>query len=845
MMKFKKFTAWALAGVFLVPNAGAANGNVLLWEDLADPTVGVTTSQLREQRPTPLYDYDSDYDSDYVAGVSNPWEHYNDLEASRLFLGGQQAFADQISSIKTAQEFSEPNPGEFLVSDTQVCQDIDSQGCEGSNLDINANLPVCTPGADPGTISDPCILGLRAISQGQESVALFNRYTDNSVSNRHEDRMRELFVDDFDVASNIEFLNTPGWGSSSITLPEGTFRVPAGSAASLWSFDNDADVGHSTGANSFFVRATLSMFLYRDAGLFYQGLDSTVIPFHEYTVRHVPDPNPENFKPFFHPPTYATFTTQDVSRPAGTQTHKYAFPLAGSSPLSSFDNPQQFEHVSCAFEELTASDDMTCGVALKVDDDTRYELQLMIPKELGGWFHGRVADANLSLDTDVNNSLNLLTVAGQAVDVPTASFQFRLCSGNQVDTANSTYWELFYPEDERREIVEQRCADMAYRGLADFGYWSAGSQTAIQDFTSFEALVGQSAKGNVNMWSFGTLPFSGESIGCDGYDGLRGMISTNAMVYQAGLPDLVNGELRYQVAGTRYEVDGETEVQGDYTLVMRSEDARCIYGIGDEPINVSVNVTDANGVLKPGVFTSVVDEEGWLTLKARNFSFSAPIISVGLPRPGGSGAAATVQKATVLPRLSGIPRVGSSISVSEGSWFGTLSSNLSYQWYACEANVRGGRTLSKASKCKEITGATSKEFTPLARHKNSFITAGVTSNNGSQLETLFAPGLGFKTRKILDYTKEPRIALTGNKAVLRVGKWSFNKPSVKYSWYVCSSGSEFSQVATGKDCQRITGEKSKSYKTKAKDSGGYLVGRLQVRKGSQLRTVFTESRLIQ
>jgi hypothetical protein len=62
---------------------------------------------------------------------------------------------------------------------------------------------------------------------------------------------------------------------------------------------------------------------------------------------------------------------------------------------------------------------------------------------------------------------------------------------------------------------------------------------------------------------------------------------------------------------------------------MRSDVARCVYGFSKAPINATISITSADGT--PQVATTVIGErKGWLYLQAKNFEFSAPIITAKL-----------------------------------------------------------------------------------------------------------------------------------------------------------------------------------------------------------------------
>jgi hypothetical protein len=56
-----------------------------------------------------------------------------------------------------------------------------------------------------------------------------------------------------------------------------------------------------------------------------------------------------------------------------------------------------------------------------------------------------------------------------------------------------------------------------------------------------------------------------------------------------------------------------------------------------------------------------------------------------------------------LPRISGQPRQGRQLTVSDGTWSGSLPMTFAYQWRRCD---------SSGNECVDIAGATARTYTP-------------------------------------------------------------------------------------------------------------------------------------
>ena len=149
----------------------------------------------------------------------------------------------------------------------------------------------------------------------------------------------------------------------------------------------------------------------------------------------------------------------------------------------------------------------------------------------------------------------------------------------------------------------------------------------------FRDLAKDTASGLSTAWNFGTVMNGGTNNSClNGTSQLLGIVSTNATLYNGYVPEFINNELVYKVAGMHYQPDGKTPSLGTYDLVMRSDIARCLYGFTNAPVTATISVIGEGGVEK--IATTLVNESnGWLKLAAYNFTFSTPEIRVKLQQP--------------------------------------------------------------------------------------------------------------------------------------------------------------------------------------------------------------------
>jgi hypothetical protein len=218
-----------------------------------------------------------------------------------------------------------------------------------------------------------------------------------------------------------------------------------------------------------------------------------------------------------------------------------------------------------------------------------------------------------------------------------------------------------------------------------------------------EPLMGDTAAGSVNMWQFGTLPLGETSNECFANGNrIQGMISTNAMVYQAGLPSFGENGFTYQVGGLHKDYLSQT-AKGSYSLIMRTEEARCLYGLGDADFTSEVEVTDSTGTNKPSE-TSVANDGTWLRIWADEFTFSSPRISVNLAKsnPG---------TAILLPETPSIP----SVTTSQPVKIPSIAKGKSRSKKAILADV--GIKLAKGQKATISIKKSSKKFCSVSGSK--------------------------------------------------------------------------------------------------------------------------------
>ncbi len=252
-------------------------------------------------------------------------------------------------------------------------------------------------------------------------------------------------------------------------------------------------------------------------------------------------------------------------------------------------------------------EDGACGVRQDFAEGTRVRLTIRLSDDVGGWFKGRIKDPEISIKK-FNSRNNEIVVEAEPAQV--ARF-------------------AYVNDDVKNLTAKQKSFVKGFAGSWDgFTTWIGSDKPEGFAFVDhFRSYVKDTASGVNTFWNFGSAGEAGHSCLSD-TSKVQGIISTNSMFYDGGIPKFSGGFINYKVAGLHYMPDGATEVIGTYDLIIRSEAARCLYKFSKAPVSATVTVTGGNS---QNIATTVVSEKnGWLKLAAYGFTFSTKNIKIKL-----------------------------------------------------------------------------------------------------------------------------------------------------------------------------------------------------------------------
>ena len=271
------------------------------------------------------------------------------------------------------------------------------------------------------------------------------------------------------------------------------------------------------------------------------------------------------------------------------------------------------------YRECILTEQGFCAAPAQFLPNSRVALTLRMDSKVTGWLFGRMKDVDVAITSlDANN--NKLRVEATSVNLLSGT-------GWVAKKDLIKYSDLYELEKKRWFSGDGKFEDYLAAPGRRWGDMSVGD---FDTFKAWEQLIKPNPEDNWR-WNFGSN-IDKSKRNCEGQTGtdkLIGLVTTNAPIYASGAPAFTDGSLSYKVAGLHFKADG-TLFKGSYDLAIRSDFARCLYGFSNAPIRASVSVLSSDGSTQNVATELVTEKNGWMTLSAKNFTFSAPTIKVKL-----------------------------------------------------------------------------------------------------------------------------------------------------------------------------------------------------------------------
>lgn len=306
--------------------------------------------------------------------------------------------------------------------------------------------------------------------------------------------------------------------------------------------------------------------------------------------------------------------------------------------------PYEDEQVDCVM-----SGDFLCANRSAMPDNLKFQVILRLSKSPSGWFHGRISNPEILIEKIDNSSAVKLYISGSNMRVPAVGFS------KKWETVPKNLQDIYLKGGFAGNSLGCRwCSTNPLEATTVSSPLPSG-QGSIDEFKAWLPLINDQSSADINTWSVRTLEkreMNGADKCFDNKNQLNGLVVSNSTVYSAGPPKFTGGSLNYQVAAPHYMSDGSVK-RGIYTLLVRSDVARCVYGFSSAPMTASVSVVNDKGVNTVAT-TTVSEKNNWLQLSAYNFEFSSPTIKVKISQNRNLRGSITCSKGNFSKKVTGI-----------------------------------------------------------------------------------------------------------------------------------------------------------------------------------------------
>jgi hypothetical protein len=303
--------------------------------------------------------------------------------------------------------------------------------------------------------------------------------------------------------------------------------------------------------------------------------------------------------------------------------------------------PYEDEQVNCVM-----SGDSKCLNRKALPKDVGFSFSLRLSKSPSGWFHGRIKEPNISINNLSNGPGVKLSISGGSLQVPTVGFSKPWATVDK--ELQDKYLDGSFGSKGCRW-----CSTNPLEATTTSNPPPSGEES-ISELTSWLPKISDKSSADINTWSVRTLDsreMNGANRCFTKTSQLNGIVTSNSTVYSAGPPRFDGSSLNYKVAAPHLMSDGSVK-RGIYTLLVKSDVARCVYGFTAAPIKASVSVINDSGVNTLAT-TTVSERDNWLQLSAYNFTFSAPTIKVSLSQAKNQRYAISCVKGKVTKKVTG------------------------------------------------------------------------------------------------------------------------------------------------------------------------------------------------
>ena len=262
------------------------------------------------------------------------------------------------------------------------------------------------------------------------------------------------------------------------------------------------------------------------------------------------------------------------------------------------------------------------------DSNTTFVLKIRLPKSLKGWLHGRLNEASVSQVTSQQSTSTSLTYEISAK--PSVSN----IAGGWLDWSSVP-------------LLRESFYGPRIPAAGSIGIDVAGSSRSLDHYKMSEEYFGQKNVMERLQWSFRTASGNGQNQCSSTLNGLEGIISTNAAVYDDSVPkwDADSKSLVINVGSPHLDSKGNLSV-GSYSASMPTSLVKCLWnldGIPDKAVLSAEYSADQDQTLS----LTVEQQDDWLNVSANGFHYSMPTLGLQFLPPTGRFGTTSPSKVSV------------------------------------------------------------------------------------------------------------------------------------------------------------------------------------------------------
>lgn len=266
-----------------------------------------------------------------------------------------------------------------------------------------------------------------------------------------------------------------------------------------------------------------------------------------------------------------------------------------------------------------AVDAGACYQRIAFPSNLRLLLDVRLPKVITGWLNGRL-DKPAAYTENYDDNYSELIVEGNTLE--------EIMTGKWLPNTGAV--TQYLEESKRAQTAAPGSKNLDVAGV------DPDDPNSVRYYSSLSKLFGNSALTNALSWRLNTTSSAGQQFSgpCQKTDGVQGIVTSNASVYEPGSPkwDSNEGALAYRIAAPIYKADGKTQNVGRYAFTMKAELIKCVYGMSKLPAYAKVEITYDDTGEKKTASVILGTNKDWVNLHADNFEYTGapPTVSVKL-----------------------------------------------------------------------------------------------------------------------------------------------------------------------------------------------------------------------